>query len=140
MSQQEACMSGKLVSAMISEGLNARQFKAGEGDFRVVVPLLETGIQTPVVYAENPEVTGYVLKAAENWPHAAYLYISTNGSQLSCKIGMIGQDGEVGEKYDSEQWYGVSDLAEAVAAFKTLWEQCDALINGFAGRTAQSGE
>lgn len=127
-----------LVEALQSIGLEARQADVGEGKQNVIVPLLDMGLNAPIVDSENPELETYHAEAAQDWSNRAYLYVTTQRTGEGTQIGVTGKHADTGEKFSSEIWKKVASLDEAVAAFQEFWQQRDTWINNFSTQAGKA--
>lgn len=123
----------QILQALKEAGLGAREYRDPQGREQVIVPVLDTGVTPAIIAAQDPELRTYFRKTARDWPHRAFLYITTMGQAGSMEVGVVGHNGETDEDYLPEEWGQVETVEEVVEAFQGLWRTRDALLNAFMG-------
>jgi hypothetical protein len=121
----------KLIEALREAGLTASEIEDKNGKKRVIVPLIDTGVEPFIIASRRPELRTYFRKTGKEWPHRARLYICSASEGAPFEIGVAGHNGLTGEDYTPADWKPVETIEEAVAEFQNLWKSRDAYMNAF---------
>jgi hypothetical protein len=120
-----------LIKVIAAYGLDAWEFNSGGGIMHVVVTILDTSVEPPIISAQNPDLQGQLEEAVKTWSHEATLYIATNSLRTNCEIGLMGNDGRTGSQVASAEWEHVDSLDEAVFVFRKFWNERDRWLQDF---------
>jgi hypothetical protein len=117
----------QLVQSLALRGLYATEYASNGRTRRVMVPLVDTRKDPPLINAEKPEVAERVQAFIASSAGPANLYLVTGSTSTNCDIGFIGEDGR-GGKVEFTTWEHAGTLEEAVHIFLRLWKRRDVVL------------
>ena len=119
-----------LIKVLATNDLDTWEFNSGGGTMHVVVTMLDTSVEPPIISAQDPDLQDQ-LEAVKTWSHEATLYIVTNSLRTNCEIGLIGNDDCTGNQVASSEWKHADSIEEAVKVFQRFWNERDKWLRDF---------
>ena len=117
----------ELINLLVQNGIFASELNSGGGIMHVVVPLISTYSDPPIIETLDANLLKKVQAYLDTCEFDAELYIATSSAATNCDVGFIGDDGN-GNQIVSPTWEHAETIEASLTIFKRLWLARDGWI------------